>query len=91
MEIRESCRLSQAPGYFSTPCNRPLTSSKNLHFQNEAKSTAFLVKMRFICIRMKIISTSKAEHLTSFLYRDPEELGNGVLNWHQNLTKSRNE
>ena len=26
--------------------NRPLTSSKNLHFQNEAK-------MSFICMRMK--------------------------------------
>ena len=35
--------------------NRPLnTSSKNLHFQNEAK-------MSFICTRIK-----KAEHLTLF-------------------------
>ena len=33
--------------------NRPLPSSKNPHFQNEAKCTAFLVKMSFICVRMK--------------------------------------
>ena len=39
--------------------NGPLTSSKNLHFQNEAK-------MSFICMRMKIVFISKAEHLTLF-------------------------
>ena len=33
--------------------NGPLPSSKNPHFQNEAKCTAFLVKMSFICMRMK--------------------------------------
>ena len=33
--------------------NRPLPSSKNPHFQNEAKCTTFLVKMSFICMRMK--------------------------------------
>ena len=33
--------------------NRPLQSSKNPHFQNEAKCTTFLVKMSFICMRMK--------------------------------------
>ena len=32
-------------------CNRP--SYKNPHFQNEAKCTTFLVKMSFICMRMK--------------------------------------
>ena len=32
---------------------RPLPSSKNPHFQNEAKCTTFLVKMSFICTRMK--------------------------------------
>ena len=41
---------------------RPLPSSKNPDFQNEAKCTTFLVKMSFICMR----SISKAEHLTSF-------------------------
>ena len=33
--------------------NRPLPSSKNPHFQNEARCTIFLVKMSFICMRMK--------------------------------------
>ena len=33
--------------------NRPLPSSKNPHFQNEARYTTFLVKMSFICIRKK--------------------------------------
>ena len=33
--------------------NRPLPSSKNPHFQNEARYTSFLVKMSFICMRMK--------------------------------------
>ena len=33
--------------------NRPLPSSKNPHFQNVARCTTFLVKMSFICIRMK--------------------------------------
>ena len=33
--------------------NRPLPSSKNPHFQNEAKCTTFLVKMSFTYMRMK--------------------------------------
>ena len=33
--------------------NRPLLSSKNPHFQNETRCTTFLVKMSFICMRMK--------------------------------------
>ena len=33
--------------------NRPLPSSKNPHFQNEARCTTFQVKMSFICMRMK--------------------------------------
>ena len=33
--------------------NRPLSSSKNPYFHNEAKCTTFLVKMSFICMRMK--------------------------------------
>ena len=33
--------------------NRPPPSSKNPHFQNEARCTTFLVKMSFICMRMK--------------------------------------
>ena len=33
--------------------NRPFPSSKNPHFQNEARCTTFLVKMSFNCMRMK--------------------------------------
>ena len=33
--------------------NKPLPSSKNPHIQNQAKCTTFLVKMSFICMRMK--------------------------------------
>ena len=39
--------------YCSQRFNRPLPSSKNPHFQNEARCTTFLVKMSFIWIRMK--------------------------------------
>ena len=44
-----------------TRFNRPLPCSENLHFQNEAKYTSFLVKMSFICMRMK------NQHLTSIV------------------------
>ena len=37
----------------SLVANRPLPSSKNPHFQNEASCTTFLVKMTFICMRMR--------------------------------------
>ena len=38
--------------------------------------------MSLICIRMKIISISKAAHLTSFWYRGPRKLGNCLSpNW----------
>ena len=33
--------------------NRPLPSTKNPYCQNEARCTTFLVKMSFICMRMK--------------------------------------
>ena len=33
--------------------NGPHPSSKNPHFQNEARCTTFLVKISFICMRMK--------------------------------------
>ena len=45
---------------------RPIPSSKNPHFQNEARGTNFLVKMSFIGLRMKNDFLSKAEHLPSF-------------------------
>ena len=52
-----------------TKINRPLLNSKNAHFQNEAEC----------CMRMKIVSVSKVEHLTSFWYRGPAELESGLL------------
>ena len=55
--------------------NRPLLSSKNPHFQNEAKGTTFLVKMSFICMRMKNHFHIKGWALNSFWYRGPVELG----------------
>ena len=33
--------------------NGPFLSSQNPHFQSEAKCTTFLVKMSFVCMRMK--------------------------------------
>ena len=71
-EVSDNCCV--ANGYLK---NRPLPSSKDPHFQNEAKCTTFLVKMSFICMRMKYHFISKAVHLTSFWYRGPGELGNG--------------
>ena len=37
----------------SLDVNRLFPSSKNSHFQNEARCTTFLVKVSFICMRMK--------------------------------------
>ena len=42
-----------AQGILNPTNNRPLPSSTNPHFQNEARCTTFLVKMSFICMRMK--------------------------------------
>ena len=39
--------------YLHLKLNRPRPSSKNPHFQNEAKGATFLVKMSFIGARMK--------------------------------------
>ena len=58
--------------------NRALPSSKNSRFQNEARCTTFLVKISFICMRMRI-SIPKAEHLSSFWNGGPKELGNDLL------------
>ena len=38
--------------------NTPFLRSKNSHFQNEAKCKTFLVKMKFICTRLKSIFIS---------------------------------
>ena len=50
-----------------SPIKRPLPSSENPHFQNEAKCTTFLVKMSFICMKMheKSLRHSEASFKTS--------------------------
>ena len=58
----------------------PLPSSKNPHFENEARCTTFSVwKWVLFAWEWKMISISKAEHLSSFWNRGPGELGNGLL------------
>ena len=60
--------------------NRPLPSSKNPHFQNEARCRKpFLSKWVLFAWEWKMISISKAEHLLSFWSRGPGELGNGPI------------
>ena len=56
--------------------NRPLPGSKKPHFQNEAKCTAFLVKMSFICLRMKNLHI-KGWALNLVLIQRP----GGTRNW----------
>ena len=63
--------------------NRPLPSSTNPHFQNDARYTNFLVKMSFICMRMKNNFHIKGWHLPSFWNRGPGELGNGLFTFAQ--------
>ena len=59
--------------------NRPLPSSKNPHFQNEARCTTFLVKMSFICMRIKEGFHIKGWAPTLVWNRGPGELWNGLL------------
>ena len=59
--------------------NRPLPSSKNPHFKNEARCTTFLVKMGFICMRMKNDFHIKGWAPTLVLKQRPGELGNGLF------------
>ena len=46
--------------------NRPLLSSKNLRFQNEARWTTFLLEMSFIAWEWKMITISKASTYPRF-------------------------
>ena len=75
------------------PLNRPLPSSKNFLFQNEARCTMFLVRISFICMskKKKMISIWKAEDLPSFWKRGPGELGNGLFPhiWHARTKDNR--
>ena len=57
--------------------HRPLLSSKNPHFKNEAKCTTFLVKMSFICLTMKNHFHIKGWALNLVLIERP----GGTLKW----------
>ena len=61
--------------------NMPLPSSKNPHFQNEARLGVqpFLWKWVLLAWEWKMISISKAEHPNSFWNRGPGEHGNRLL------------
>ena len=69
--------------------NGPLPSSKNPRFQNEAKCTTFVVKMSFICMRMKNHFHIKGWVLNLVLIQRP----GGTRKWHilRVLKKLRNE
>ena len=58
---------------------RPFPSSKNPHFQNEAKCETFLVKMSFIRMRIKNVFTSLALYLASLWNRGLRQPRNGLL------------
>ena len=64
--------------------NRPLPSSKKPHFPNEAKSSIFLVKMSFICMRMKNHFHIKEWALNHVLI----QRHGGTRNWHIGLDVS---
>ena len=55
--------------------NRPLPSSKNPHFQNEVRCATFLVKMIFICMRMKNSFHIKGSALNLVLIQRPGGTG----------------
>ena len=57
--------------------NRPLSSFQNPHFQNEARCTAFLVKMSFICMRIKKIFPY--QRLSCFPRFETEARGNSEM------------
>ena len=57
--------------------NRPFLSSRNSHFQHEAKCKTFLVKMSFICMTIK--NHVHINSTTSFPGRG-ENLGTRLIN-----------
>ena len=71
--------------------NRPLPSSTSPHFQNETKCTTFLVKMSFICMRMKNHFHIKDWAHNLVLIQRPGELGNGLFFLHIIFTLPMNE
>ena len=55
----------------SRQTNRPLPSNRKPHFQNKAKCTTFLVKMSFICTRIKNHFHTKGWALNLVLIQRP--------------------
>ena len=55
----------------SEQTNRPLPSNRKPHFQNKAKCTTFLVKMSFICMRIKNHFHTKGWALNLVLIQRP--------------------
>ena len=43
--------------------NRPFSSSKNSHFQNDAKEQTIHVKINFICMRIKQLFFTQISHV----------------------------
>ena len=63
----------------SNVTNTPLPSSKNPHLKMRPSAQPFLWKWILFAWEWTFISISKAEHLTSFWYRGPEELRDGLF------------
>ena len=51
--FRQSSRKQGGGGGSATRRNMPFSSFKNSHFQNQANCKTFLVKMNFICMKIK--------------------------------------
>ena len=57
---------------------------KTFFFHNEAKGKTFVVKMSFICMRIKNVFASMASHVASLWNRGSGKLENGLLTiWRQ--------
>ena len=61
---------------------------KTLTFKMRPSAQPFLWKRVLLAWDWKIISISKAEHLTWFRYRGPGELGNGLLRKREHENKT---
>ena len=61
-----------------------LRVSKTLTFKMRPSAQPYWIKWVSFAWEWKIVSISKAEHLTSFWYRGPGELGNGLQTYSAN-------
>ena len=71
-ELLTALPVTNLVGHFRVP--------KTLTFKMRPSAQLFLWKWVLFAWEWKIISISKAEHLTSFWYRGPGKLGNGLFN-----------